>query len=243
MTGQKLSGHGFSRAGDQSFWGIGIPSVFMSVSEISAELGRKDSSLRTIDIFGPSPSGFGWWWHTPYDTVDKIDPDNLRRDAGVYALVTLALCTDLVLPLNYKRTVQELREILAEKQKIAEGTMDLRPLIEQTDRLTAALAKLNRKVMRLKKRQQAETANDGLMRLGRILIPMMYTRSGRFKHDAAVPIPYVPCLEGMGMLAKLDKNSDDFKFLRHGLKRDLNQIVDALNRALEVIEGTIYNMK
>jgi len=243
MTRQKLSGHGFSRAGDQSFWGIGIPSLFMSVSEISTELGKKDPSVSTIDIFGPSPSGFGWWWHTPHDTVDKIDPENLRRDAGVYALVTLALCADLILPLNYERTVQELRQILIEKQRIAEGIIDLRPLVEQADRLISALAKLNRRTARSKTKRQAEAANSVLMRLGRILIPVMYTRNGRFKHDAAVPVPRVPCLEDIGLIAELDKSSDELKFLCHGLRRDLNQIADALNRALEVVDSAVNNMK
>jgi len=243
MTGQKLSGHGFSRAGDQSFWGIGIPSVFMSVSEISTELGKKDPSVSTIDIFGPSPSGFGWWWHTPHDTVDKIDPENLRRDAGVYALVTLALCADLVLPLNYERTVQELRQILIEKQKVAEGIIDLRPLVEQADRLISALAKLNRRTARSKTKRQAEETNSALMRLGRILIPVMYTRNGRFKHDAAVPVPRIPCLEDIEMIAELDKSSDELKFLCHGLRRDLNQIADALNRTLEVVNSALHDMK
>ncbi|RMF93636.1 MAG: M28 family peptidase, partial [Nitrospinota bacterium] len=33
QTGQTLSGRRFGRAGDQSFWGCGIPSLFMSLSE------------------------------------------------------------------------------------------------------------------------------------------------------------------------------------------------------------------
>jgi hypothetical protein len=243
MTGQRISGRGFSRAGDQSFWGIGIPSVFMSLSEIPTELGKRDPSLSTIENFGPSRSGLGWWWHTPYDTVDKIDPENLSRDAGVYALVTLALCADPVLPLNYMRTTQELRRILVEKQRIADGVIDLTPIITKVDSLMSSLRKLGRRIMTSKTRKQFRAANSGIMRLGRILIPMMYTREGRFKHDAAVPISRVPCLDDIEMIAKIGKDSDNLKFLRHGLRRNVNQIADALDKALEVVNNTLRDMR
>ena len=29
-------------------------------------------------------AGFGWWWHTPDDTLDKMDPDLLERDTQIY---------------------------------------------------------------------------------------------------------------------------------------------------------------
>src|SRR2546426_742736 len=69
LTGQPARGRRISRAGDQSFWGAGVPSAFMSLSGIP----RQDTELaRTMErLLGTS--GFPWWWHTREDTVDKID--------------------------------------------------------------------------------------------------------------------------------------------------------------------------
>jgi len=241
VTGQELSGRGFSRAGDQSFWGIGIPSIFMSISEIPVEAGQKDPALKTVNLFGPSPSGAGWWWHTPYDTIDKIDADNLKRDAIVYTLLILGLCANPILPLNYERAAEELKRNLEELEEVGEETFDLQPLIRQTERLMQALARLNRRTKRTTVRQRAriDALNHALMRLGRTLIPITHTQVGRYDHDLAVPIPPLPRLDEIRKLAKLERESDDFKFLFNGLRRNANQVADALDKALEVVNRAL----
>ena len=60
-----------SRSSDQSFWGIGIPAMFGALSEQPPAPVKMRNAL-------------GWWWHTPHDTLDKIDEANLVRDTKVY---------------------------------------------------------------------------------------------------------------------------------------------------------------
>ncbi|MGA8858060.1 MAG: M28 family peptidase [Candidatus Bathyarchaeia archaeon] len=238
VTGQELSGRGFSRSGDQSFWGIGIPSVFMLLSEIPVEAGKRDSDLRTVALFGPSPTGLGWWWHTPEDTEDKIDPQNLKRDATVYALALFALCSNTILPLNYQRAAERLKQFLAELQQVGKDVVDLEPLIGQASRLATVLRKFNARARKTKPNEKAkiETYNKTLMRLSRILVPITQTRGGRYDHDLAVPIPPLPTLDPIRRLAQLDRKSDDFKFLYNGLKRNANQVSDALDKAIEMVD-------
>ena len=52
------------RAGDYSFYGPGLPAMFML-------MGNRPEDQR-FDVGG---SGMGWWWHTEYDTVEWADPD------------------------------------------------------------------------------------------------------------------------------------------------------------------------
>ena len=81
--GQEHDGHRMSRAGDQSFWGIGVPSMFMGMGEQPA--GSEDSFTRSVFGGGKRKgAGFGWWWHTPDDTLDKMDPALLVRDTQIY---------------------------------------------------------------------------------------------------------------------------------------------------------------
>ena len=241
VTGQKLSGRGFSRAGDQSFWGIGIPSIFMLISEIPVEAGKTNPDLRTVALFGPSPTGLGWWWHTPEDTEDKIDPENLKRDATVYALVTFALCSKPIIPLNYGTAAEQLKQTLIELQRAGNGSFNLQPLIAQATKLVTATRKFNTRLQRTKSNEKAriEDYNKTIMHLSRILVPLTQTHVGRYDHDLAVPIPLLPSLDSIRKLAQLERESDEFKFLYNGIRRSANQVIDALDKAIESIELTL----
>ena len=46
-------------------------------------------------------TALGWWWHTPHDLIEHIDPDNLTRDTKVILQVLARLLTDRLLPLDY----------------------------------------------------------------------------------------------------------------------------------------------
>ena len=87
-TNQAHEGRRVGRNSDMSFWGVGIPTLFGSLSHQP-----------------PSPvkmrNPLGWWWHTPHDLLDKIDPANLTRDTRVFVRALWRLVTDAVLPLDY----------------------------------------------------------------------------------------------------------------------------------------------
>ena len=243
VAGQKLSGRGFSRAGDQSFWGIGIPSVFMLLSEIPVDSGKKDPSLRTVALFGPSPTGLGWWWHTPEDTEDKIDPQNLKRDATIYALVNFALCANPILPLNYEKVARHLKQTVIELQEASQGQFDLRQLITQAAKLVVATKKFNARILRTKStdKKKIEIYNKVIMRLSRTLVPITQTSVGRYDHDLAIPIPTLASINPVRLLAQLTPDSDEFRFLHNGLRRNANQVVDALDKAIEIVNSALMN--
>jgi hypothetical protein len=46
-------------------------------------------------------NALGWWWHTPHDTLDKIDEGNLVRDTRIYVHTLHRLLTDPVLPIDF----------------------------------------------------------------------------------------------------------------------------------------------
>ena len=84
VRGQELRYRRLARNGDQSFEGVGIPSALAGLSS-------------------QPEGGLGWWWHTPDDTLDKIDGPNFVRDTQVYLLVCWRLCTAACPPLRLHR--------------------------------------------------------------------------------------------------------------------------------------------
>jgi N-acetylated-alpha-linked acidic dipeptidase len=239
VTGQAGRARRFSRAGDQSFWGIGVPSALMSLSGIP----RQDTELsRTMErLFGTA--GFPWWWHTREDTVDKIDPDVLRLDTKVYVAAALRLVNAPILPLDYARVARGIRATLDELQAGARGRFDLGPAVEAAGRLSARADALGTALDALAGSRPAdaevEAGNRALVRLSRVLVPLAYTTGDRFAHDVALPIPPLAGLQPARDLGALDPATDAFKFRVAALVRERNRVAHALDEAADVIDDVL----
>lgn len=232
-TGQRGRARRFSRAGDQSFWGIGLPSAFMAMSQLP----RQDTELaRTMERLVGS-AGFPWWWHTREDTIDKIDPAVLVLDTQVYLAAALRLCNAPVLPLGPGRAARAVAEAAGGLHAMAGGRFDLSPVIEAAGALTRALAAQDERLARLADGGAAgevAEANRSLMRLSRVLVPLLYTTGNRFDHDLALAIPPLAGLDPVRGLARMDPASDLAKFTLAALARERNRALHALDEAAEL---------
>ena len=122
-TGQDARGHRMSRAGDMSFNGIGIPSLFMGVSQVPMKETDTDYvSIAFGKLFG---SKMPWWWHTSEDTVDKLDPELLVVDTQIYLSAVWRLCSQPLLPLDFRRVAADIRSTLAQLHATAGDHLDL----------------------------------------------------------------------------------------------------------------------
>ncbi|TMI99042.1 MAG: Zn-dependent exopeptidase M28 [Bacillati bacterium ANGP1] len=237
LTGQQYRGTRVGRSGDQSFLGIGIPSLFMSLSEHPADGPQASRDFAATGI--AAGGGLGWWWHTPEDTVDKLDPAALTRDARVYAAAVHILCAAPVLPLDYGATAAEIVTSLRALQQRLGDRFDVSDCLREAERLLAAAGQFTKDAKSQSgDMKNASVVNRTLMQLGRILIPVLYTRVGRFDHDAAMAIPALPPLLEAGQLADVDPESDEAKALRVAAVRGRNRLVQALREARQLIERT-----
>lgn len=229
LAGVDLEYKRISRSSDQSFWGHGIPTLFASLSEQEKGDSATGAAMAALLGAGSKGGGLGWWWHTTEDTYDKIDSDNLVRDAAVYAETLWQLCTLSRLPFDYAATADELASALAEYDAAARGQLDL----QRTRELALTLAKELRSggLDHL----DAARANTVLLELAHLLIPVNYTRSGPFEHDLALRSQALPGLSDTAALGKLDPQSNDARFLRTKLERERNRVEHALREALRVV--------
>ncbi len=235
LAGGRFVGGRVGRSGDQSFLGVGLPSLLMSLSEQPSD--SPEASLDFDIRTGGATGGLGWWWHTTDDTPDKIDPAILERDCKIYLGVVHALCTEPVLPLDYEATAKDWLTKLQSLRKVAGKHVDLNPTIAAARHLVAATQSLGRVARGLRtssNRRAIAAVNQGLMALGRALIPIGYTRAGRFDHDPALEQHDVPLLAAVRELGTA--TGDAAKHLTVRAVRDLNAVRAALAQAAGTAE-------
>lgn len=242
VAGGWFEGGRVGRAGDQSFLGVGIPSLLMSLSEQVADSSdaSRDFNIRT----GGATGGLGWWWHTTEDLPDKIDPDVLERDCRIYLGIVHAFCTEAVLPLDYQATARAwLRKLRALRQG-AGRKVDLRPAIAEAQRLveaTRSLGQLAEGLGAKPRKPVVRALNSCLMALGRALIPADHTWGDRFGHDAALEQHDTPLLSAVRALAAAAPEEEHSLEVR--AVRDLNAVRYALSMAAELAEATAREVR
>jgi hypothetical protein len=244
IANQRLTRRRFGRAGDQSFWGVGMPAALMSLSAQPPE--NADPVLLALHdqiAGGKSASGgLGSWWHTPEDTVDKIDLDNLHRDASIYVLLLYRLCTAPVLPHDYRMTVTEFRERVQELQQAAGDRIDLSRLLAEIDSLADRLQRLQPIAERDLDDASVERINRCFMEIGHSLIPVDYTAMGQFDHDLAIPTSPIPGISRIPELADLDPTGSDYQLLFTKVRRERNRVTHGVRSARRAIEEALRDL-
>jgi hypothetical protein len=225
---QEISGERMSRAGDQSFWGIGIPSLFMGGGEQPAE-GGVNVAAAIFGGLGRKGAGFGWWWHTPDDTIDKIDPDLLVRDTRIYAHALWRLLTDAIVLLDYAAYADVLIGELERLQPVSAKGVDVGPLLDAARSLKSKAAAFN--AMAAEKDGDAAVLEAVLMKVSRHLVPIDYTKGDRFGQDPALSQTPYPVLDPLRRLADAKAESDAARFLTVAAMRACNRMRHALDEA------------
>ena len=223
-----------ARAADQSFLASGMPSF--SAYPFLAD-GHPDKRPWT------GGCGNAWWWHTEHDTLDKADVSILATDVQVGLEAIWGLVNATWLPLDYRATVRELTDVVMAFQATA-PTVDFTALLADAEALTHALESFHRQ--RSDPAGRPEAWNATVIRLGRILNPVMYTKGGRFYHDPAEWSPILratkrftmPGLNKADGLAPLE-GTREHGFLTTQLRRELNRTRAGVREALrEVVAAT-----
>lgn len=206
-TGEALLGKRPNRNSDMSFWGVGIPSMFGSMSH---------QPPAPVAMRNP----LGWWWHTPHDTLDKVDEANLVRDTRIFVRAIWRLLTDTVLPLDFAAHARALTEELRRIEATLGGRLSLDPVL-------AAAAALETAAIRA-------TSDAALMAVSRALVPADYTSGDRFVHDPALPMSPWPVLNPIRALATAP-DGDEARFAFVGGQRARNRLHYALLEAVRAV--------
>lgn len=206
-----------ARNSDESFGGIGIPSMFGAISE-------------QPDKHAQARNKLGWWWHTPHDLLNKVDEANLVRDTRVLVHACWSLLTEAVLPLDHAATAETL---LAELTPLAAKLGDRFPVAG-----LVALAERVRDAARAMAAGGADpvAASAALMRASRALVPVDYNDGQVFSHPPALPLPEWSVLQPIRDLAAAEPGSDVARFREVEAWRARNRLAAALREALAALD-------
>ena len=231
----EFDGTRVGRAGDQSFVALGIPSLWMSLSE-QPPSDHPTARAFSSTVGSPKSGGLGWWWHTVEDTVDKLDPELFVRDAQIYMVALNNLLSEQLLPLSAVAEADELLDRLKELNGIARGRFDLSTTIAAVTEARAAAGALEQWRSRQKgevSMADANVFNQGLNRLLRGMVGALNSEHGPYAQDPAAGVPALPLLEPIRALAALDPDSDEAKFMTVDLVRARNRLEDFVRRGTE----------
>lgn len=228
VTGQEPNIRRPLKAGDQSFWGIGMPSLG------AYRMLPADAPLRA-NVGG---SGGGYWWHSPDDTIDKGDPAVLASDTQLYLSIVGRLCSAETLPFDFVTAANDFIKTLDAISQAAGSHLDLAPASAAAHEFEAAARAMHGSAATAKG-ASVDALNRGLMELSRIINPVLYTMSGDHDQDPALQLPMLPALQDARRLPHLDPAGNDYGFLRTRLVRERNRVQDALQRATEAAQRIV----
>jgi hypothetical protein len=224
------------KVGDQSFWGMGIPSI---------SIGSGFTGDRTSAI---------WYSHTADDTLDKVDTELIKMPFRAYTVSLLRLCNSRVLPFEFVTMAELFKKGLEDLQKGAKPVLDLTSLIDLVEVLRRKAEALNRSIKRTlssfeKKRRSGDfkdkfkEINACLMGLSRILIPILSSKAGKYGQDPmGMKFAPIPGLQPLYKLNEMDGQSEEYKALKTSLVRERNKVSDALHSANRILDETLKKM-
>lgn len=230
-TGAELEYNRVELAGDMpSFWGMGVPSLF---GNFSFQPQTPETEAGPVGIYG-------WWWHRPEDTIDKVDREYLLRDVRAHALAVWELCTREVLPFQYSAAVKEIREAVEQAMATADPVLELGVMLRICDELVAKLEALEHRLAHLGSEGEYEAANAALRQLGRHLVPANHKGTAFWEHDLALPADPVP---GLSSISRFSEHPPDEspgrEYALVEALRQRNRLTTELRAALDVAERAL----
>jgi hypothetical protein len=229
VTGQAPQFKRPNQAGDYSFNNIGISSYYMLSSTMPDDL-RAEKHYYAVSGCGGNIA-----WHTENDTIEIADRTILDTDIRIYLLSILRHANAEILPVDWRAAIEEFAATLASYQRAAADHADLTPSHTALEGVRSRLETLYAGIGAGRIRPDA--ANEALMRLARVLVPINFTREPRFRHDPAYTVPPLPTLAVAAELSRLE--APRLGFAKTQLQRGQNRFVGAMNEASRIIDRAL----
>lgn len=218
-----------AKTGDQSFFGVGVPSIAGRVS-YSPEVVQEQNGAT-----------LGYWNHTCEDSIDKMDVVNMEKDNRVDVGVILGLTNARVLPYDFSKTCEDMKKKVAYLRQESGNVVDMDGIAANIDRLCAGVTKLNALRERAEDLDNScvRALNDTLLRLSRTITNAFYTNAEKYDQDSygrTILSKPIPLLFNTISLNRMDKDTLEYRLLYTKMLRSRNRVADAVLTACEYVE-------
>ncbi|MED4750516.1 M28 family peptidase [Brevibacillus choshinensis] len=233
--GEESIGHRPPRAGDYSFHNIGLTAFYMLSSSIPEEV------LQEKGYYPVGGCGSNIEWHTEEDLIHIIDYEILERDVQVYTASLYRIVNNTVHPFQFVNTVDEFIKTLETYQEAAGKHFSFKQAFREAYDLRSSLVDFYDRIASFQDRgvldPAVQKANDVLRELSRTLVPINFTRRGKFWHDPAVDIPPLPDIAPATTLPQLEEGTHRYHVTLTHLTRGQNRLAWTLHKAKRIVQS------
>lgn len=194
-----------TKVGDQSFFGVGIPSIS----------GRHHPDAVTLRRWGGV--ALGWWWHSNADTIDKVDRIRLGQALKVYAAWIWDLSNQPVLPFKFSELAHRFVARLVELEEESRSSFDLAELRTLAGRVALGAVAFDRETDELIARAASfpdvSAHNAAALRIFRELTPAGFQVTPRWLQDSyglSDLKKFIPSLRAVEDLGRLQPGGHEF---------------------------------
>lgn len=176
------------RAGDYSFYNLGIAGCMLTSSMIPKEE-RARRGWYDVGGCGGDPA-----WHSEYDTLEIADQTILLNDVRLYALLVLQLAQSDRLPIILTGLFDKIRtHILLLTQDLGDG-VNLGNITVLLDEISGSVAALEA--------QSDAVFNAKAKKAAQLLLRLAYAEKDSYAQDPARALPFIPVLTMLRQAAK-----------------------------------------
>lgn len=221
-----------AKTGDQSFFGLGAPSISGRM-EFSRELLERWHGA----VLGP-------WYQSVDDTLDVADKNILASDIKASVGYAWTIATRPVLPYDFRHNGRILSEALTTYASQTDGTLGLDTTIEVAREFEEKAAKVYQRAEELQNRfdggetgssleNDTDDVNDTMRRMSRTVAPLLGSVIGRYGQDTyglSALKKWIPALANVGELSGKDPLSGDHQLWWGKLVRERNRATDSIRQ-------------
>ena len=217
MTLQKI--------GDQSFMGIGIPSI------------AERMSFTKEDMEAAHGATLGWWNHTDQDGIDKCDPETLKYDTQSTLHLLFNLATISKLPYDFSAFFVKMIKQVSELSNKYGDHIDFLPIAGNLELAQNNVIALQRLGSSLQGEEEIKLFNRYMMSVSRLLTNVFKTYTDKYQQDSYGYTKLnttIPLFFDLERLTNLEKNSFEYGMVSTQIVKNKNRINDALNQVIEL---------
>lgn len=218
-TGRRPKGYlAMVRGADQSFWGAQVPITIMLKYEPLKE-------KRCADCPGGGP-----WWHTPQDTLDKLDERIMLRDAAINLEIIEILQGTKVLPVRPAEFMEDLDRRLNRLLDLLPGDFDCRSLREVWPRVKTAFSRLDDLV------HQENVSDEDIKETVGKLLHLVYCRRDPYTHDVGSVFGIFGAIAQFSAVTGENTEKAYYVMAKSDFMRYQNRLCDGLEAIIERAE-------
>jgi Peptidase family M28/PA domain len=213
-----------AKEAEQSFWALGVPSTM--VFTVNPRYDEREG----MEYLGP-------WFHTEFDTVERVGRAALRELVQIYALGALRLSVAPHAPLAVGALAGRARDRVAQLAADAPASLRMDAVTAAAERFATVAHTVEGQLPELERGR----VDDVLLRVAHVVNPVIYTVAGSYKQDPCSATYLRNRVPGLAQaLERLAAAGDDAGYANAATMqalRERNRLVDALAEGTRLLEA------